>query len=122
VEHDVIVLSDEVYSRIIYDGFTHTSIVQLPGMQERTIVLDGFSKTYAMTGWRLGFGLMRRPCFPIYPNCRSTATRVRRASLKIAGIEALEGPQDDAYKMVDEFKRRRDVIVDGLTKFPGSRA
>ena len=119
VEHDLIVLSDEIYSRIIYDGFTHTSIVQFPGMQERTIVLDGFSKTYAMTGWRLGYGLMPEALLPYVAQLQINSNSCTASFSQIAGIEALVGPQDEAQRMVVEFKRRRDVIVDGLNKIPG---
>ena len=119
VENDFIVLSDEIYSRIIYDGFTHTSIIQFPGMQERTILLDGFSKTYAMTGWRLGFGIMPELLLPYVSQLQINSNSCTASFSQIAGIEALVGPQDTALQMVEEFKRRRDVIVEGLNTIPG---
>ncbi len=119
VDHDLIVLSDEIYSRIIYDDFTHTSIIQFPGMQERTILLDGFSKTYAMTGWRLGFGLMPESLLPYVSQLQINSNSCTASFSQIAGIEALEGPQDRTLEMVEEFKRRRDVIVEGLNIIPG---
>lgn len=116
--HDAFVLSDEIYSRILYGG-TFTSIASLPGMAERTCILDGFSKTYAMTGWRLGFGVMPDWLAPhvsrLVTNCNScTAT-----FSQVAGIEALTGPQKGPQEMVKEFRRRRDLIVDGLNRIEG---
>ena len=121
VQHDLIVLSDEIYSRIIYDGFTHTSITRFPGMPERTIILDGFSKTYAMTGWRLGFGVMPESLAPHVAQLQINATSCTASFSQVAGIEALAGVQDAVDDMVAEFKRRRDVIVDGLNAIPGIR-
>ena len=117
LRHDLAVLSDEIYSRILYDGEEHTSIAALPGMVERTIVLDGFSKTYAMTGWRLvpadlapGFGRL-------LINSVSGATTFAQWG----AVEALRGPQDDVGAMVAEFRARRDLVVDGLNAIPGLR-
>jgi aspartate aminotransferase len=111
-------LSDEVYSRILYAG-EFDSIVSLPGMKERTIVLDGFSKTYAMTGWRLGYGGMPRELATwiarLITNCESCTNTF----IQYAAIEAITGPQDATAKMVQEFKARRDLIVDGLNAIPG---
>ena len=121
VKHDLSVLSDEIYSRIIYDGFTHTSITRFPGMPERTIILDGFSKTYAMTGWRLGFGVMPESLAPHIAQLQINATSCTASFSQVAGIEALAGMQDAVDGMVAEFKRRRDVIVDGLNAIPGIR-
>ena len=117
-EHDIIVLSDEVYEHIIYEGEPH-SIASLPGMLDRTIILNGFSKTYAMTGWRLGYAVMPPelvdPIVGLIVNSVScTATFIQHA-----GIEALTGPQDSIASMVAEFKKRRDLIVDGLNAIPG---
>ncbi|MBI3979928.1 MAG: pyridoxal phosphate-dependent aminotransferase [Chloroflexi bacterium] len=119
-ERDLIVLSDEIYSRILYDG-EHVSIAALPEMQERTIILDGFSKTYAMTGWRLGYGVM-----PEWLAAQVTRLMVNSNSCtatfsQMAGVAALRGPQTDAARMVAEFRRRRDVIVEGLNGIPGIR-
>ena len=117
-EHDIIVLSDEVYEHIIYEGEPH-SIASLPGMLDRTILLNGFSKTYAMTGWRLGYAVMPPelvdPVVGLIVNSVScTATFIQHA-----GIAALTGPQDSIASMVAEFKKRRDLIVDGLNAIPG---
>jgi aspartate aminotransferase len=120
-QHNIIVLSDEVYGRIVYDGFKHYSIASLPGMQERTIILDGFSKTYAMTGWRLGYGVMPEELAKLVTQLQINATSCTASFSQIAGIEALTGPQHEVEKMVAEFKHRRDVIVDGLNAIPGIR-
>jgi len=117
-EHDIIVLSDEVYEHIIYEGEPH-SIASLPGMLDKTILLNGFSKTYAMTGWRLGYAVMPPelvdPIVGLIVNSVScTATFIQHA-----GVEALTGPQDSIASMVAEFKKRRDLIVDGLNAIPG---
>ncbi|GAC1312254.1 MAG: pyridoxal phosphate-dependent aminotransferase [Vulcanimicrobiaceae bacterium] len=118
IRHDVTVLADEIYSRNVYDG-EFLSIASLDGMRERTIVLDGFSKAYAMTGWRLGYGIMPEPIAKIVSllgqnNYSCTATFVQDA-----GIAALHGPDDPVRAMVAEFKRRRDAIVAGLNSLPG---
>jgi aspartate aminotransferase len=116
---DLIVLSDEIYSRIVYGKDKPVSIATLPGMLEKTIILDGFSKTYAMTGWRMGYGVM--PSFLVDPinklmvNSNScTASFTQRA-----GIAALCGPQDAVTEMVAEFHRRRDAFCAGLNSIPG---
>jgi aspartate aminotransferase len=116
---DLVVLSDEIYSRIVYGDTKPVSIATLPGMLEKTIILDGFSKTYAMTGWRMGYGVF--PSFLVDPinklmvNSNScTASFTQRA-----GIAALRGPQDDVTKMVAEFHRRRDAFCAGLNDIPG---
>ena len=121
VSHDLIVLSDEIYSRILYDDFRHESIIGFPGMAERTIIIDGFSKTYAMTGWRLGYGVMPEDLAPIVAQLQINSNSCTASFTQIAGIEALTGPQDGVDAMVKEFKRRRDVIVDGLNRIPGFR-
>jgi aspartate aminotransferase len=116
---DLVVLSDEIYSRIVYGDTKPVSIATLPGMLEKTIILDGFSKTYAMTGWRMGYGVF--PSFLVDPinklmvNSNScTASFTQRA-----GIAALRGPQDDVTRMVAEFHRRRDAFCAGLNDIPG---
>lgn len=119
--HDLIVFSDEIYSRMTYDGFQHTSILTYPGMKERTIMLDGFSKTYAMTGWRLGYGVMPASIAALVAKLQTNCTSCTSSFTQVAGIEALNGPQDVAEEMIAEFKRRRDVIVDGLNAIPGFR-
>ncbi len=119
VKHDIIVLSDEIYGRVVYDGFVNHTIAALPGMRERTIILDGFSKTYAMTGWRLGYGIMPAEfaavCSKLQTNVPSCAT----SFVQRAGMEALTGPQEWVDTVVAEFKRRRDFIVDALNDIPG---
>ncbi len=117
-DRDIMILSDEVYEFILYEG-KHESIASFPGMQEKTIILHGFSKTYAMTGWRLGFGVM-----PVWLAEKVTQLQVNSNScpnsfVQYGGIAALTGPQDEAVAMVEEFKRRRDVIVDGLNAIEG---
>ena len=118
IEHDLVVLADEIYGRTLYEG-EHVSIASLPGMVERTIILDGFSKTYAMTGWRLGYAIL--PDFLITPFSRLIVNSVSctNAATQWAGVEALTGPQDEAKAMVAEFLVRRDIIVDGLNEIPG---
>lgn len=120
-EHNLIVFSDEIYSRMTYDDFRHTSILEFPGMKERTIMLDGFSKTYAMTGWRLGYGMMPAAIASVVAKLQTNCTSCTSSFTQVAGIEALNGPQDAAAEMVEEFRKRRDVIVDGLNKIPGFR-
>ncbi len=119
--HDLIVLSDEIYGRIMYDGCKHFSIASIPGMKERTVILDGYSKTYAMTGWRLGYGVMPAELAKLVGKLQVNVTSCTSSFTQMAGVEALTGPQDDVERMVTEFKRRRDIIVDGLNAIPGIR-
>ncbi len=121
VKHNFLVFSDEIYSRITYDGFQHESILQFDGMTERTIMLDGFSKTYAMTGWRLGYGMMPASLAAAVAKLQTNCTSCTAGFSQIAGIEALGGDQSAADAMIQEFGRRRDVIVDGLNSIPGFR-
>ncbi|HPF69989.1 MAG TPA: pyridoxal phosphate-dependent aminotransferase [Candidatus Krumholzibacteria bacterium] len=118
VKHDFWVLSDEIYSRIIYEG-RHESITTRPGMLERTIILDGHSKTYAMTGWRLGYGIMPKELAAAVAKLQTNVTSCTASFIQIAGAEALTGPQDAATAMVAEFKTRRDLLVDGLNAIEG---
>ncbi|MEM2946806.1 MAG: pyridoxal phosphate-dependent aminotransferase [Candidatus Bathyarchaeia archaeon] len=115
---DVMVLSDEIYSRIIYEG-THESIASLSGMKDKTIILDGFSKTYAMTGWRLGYGVMRKDLAEKITQLMINSNSCTCAFVQMAGVEALRGPQDSVDKMVTEFRKRREVIVSGLNNIKG---
>jgi len=117
-KHNITVFSAEVYEHIIFEG-KHYSIASLPGMLDRTILLNGFSKTYAMTGWRLGYAVM--PPELVEPVVRLITNSVSCTApfIQYAGIEALTGPQDSVPKMVSEFKKRRDLIVDGLNQIPG---
>ena len=112
-------LSDEIYSRILYDG-EHSSIATMPGMEPLAIVLDGFSKTYAMTGWRLGYGIMPAPMAQVVAKLQTNSTSCTATFTQMAaGIAALTGDQSSVDDMVAEFRRRRDVIVDGLPGIPG---
>jgi aspartate/methionine/tyrosine aminotransferase len=120
-KHDLIVLSDEIYGRIMYDGYKHFSIASLPGMKERTVILDGYSKTFAMTGWRLGYGVMPADLAKLVAKLQVNVTSCTSSFTQMAGIEALTGPQKDVESMVAEFTRRRDFIVDGLNAIPGIR-
>ncbi len=119
IEHDITVLSDEIYDQIMYDGTTPFSIASVPGMQERTIILDGFSKTYAMTGWRLGFGIMPQELAKLVVQLQINSTSCTASFSQIAAIEALNGPRDEVKKMVAEFEKRRNLIVDGLNAIDG---
>lgn len=117
-DHRFLILSDEIYSRIIYDA-EHVSIASLPGMKERTIILDGFSKTYAMTGWRLGYGVMRADLAARIAQLMVNSNSCTAAFTQMAGIAALRGPQGCVREMVSEFRRRRDAIVAGLNRIEG---
>ena len=121
LERNLYVISDEVYSRIIYDG-EHLTVASIPGMMERTVIVDGFSKTYAMTGWRLGYGIMPeemvRPLVRLQSNSVSCAT----AFVQKAGVEALRGDQGPVEEMVAEFRRRRDRIFELLGEIPHVKA
>jgi aspartate/methionine/tyrosine aminotransferase len=118
VKHDFWVLSDEIYSKITYEA-KHESITQFPGMMERTVVIDGFSKTYAMTGWRLGYGIMPKDVTPHVARLMTNSASCTASFVQMAGIEALRGPQDDVRAMIEEFRRRRDFLVDGLNGLDG---
>ncbi len=120
MKHDFWILTDEVYSKIIYEG-THESLYTIDGMPERTIMIEGHSKTYAMTGWRLGYGVMPESIAPEIAKLQTNSNSCTSAFTQMAGIEAYQGPQDGVKVMVDEFKSRRDLIVDGLNKIPGIR-
>src|SRR5260370_17299862 len=118
-EHpDLIVLSDEIYSRMLYEG-EHVSIATLPGMLERTIILDGFSKTYAMTGGRLGYGIVPPELAQPITRLMTNSNSCTAAFTQLAGVEALTGPQDGPAAMVEEFRARRELIVRGLNAIPG---
>ncbi len=117
-DRNILVLSDEIYSRLLFEG-EHFSIMSVPGMQERTILLDGFSKTYAMTGWRMGYGVMRPDLAAHITRLSTNSTSCTASFTQIAGIEALRGDQKSVDQMCSEFKRRRDVFVAGLNKIKG---
>jgi aspartate/methionine/tyrosine aminotransferase len=115
---DIMVLTDDIYHRILYEG-EHHSIASLPGMMDQTILLNGFSKTYAMTGWRLGYGVMREDLAQQIAKLMTNSNSCTCSFIQMAGIEALQGPQDEASAMVAEFNRRRKVIVEGLNDIDG---
>jgi aspartate aminotransferase len=117
---DVIVLSDEIYSRIWYEH-EPTSIASFDGMLDKTVILDGFSKTYSMTGWRLGYGVMPTWLAQAVVQLMVNSNSCTASFSQRAGIAALEGPQDCVTAMVSEFRKRRDAIVKGLNSIPGFR-
>jgi aspartate/methionine/tyrosine aminotransferase len=119
-KNDAFVLSDEIYSRILYEG-SFVSLAALPGMAERTCVLDGFSKTYAMTGWRLGYGIMPEWLATQIARLATNCNSCTAAFTQMAGVEALAGPQESVTAMVEEFRARRDIIVAGLNALDGVR-
>jgi aspartate aminotransferase len=118
IKHNLLVFSDEIYSRMIYEGDYH-SIISFPGMKERTILFDGYSKTYAMTGWRLGYGVMPKPIAAALTKLLLNAVSCTATFVQSAGIEALNGPQDEIAGMMQEFRTRREFIVQGLNAIPG---
>jgi aspartate/methionine/tyrosine aminotransferase len=120
-DRDLIVLSDEVYSRIYYGGEAPTSIASYPGMLEQTIILDGFSKTWAMTGWRMGYGVMPKFLVEAVNKLMVNSNSCTASFSQRAGIAAITGPQDDVRSMVVELHRRRDAICQGLNEVPGFR-
>ena len=117
-DRNIAVLSDEIYSRLIFDG-EHHSIMSIDGMKERTILLDGFSKTYAMTGWRMGYGVMRPDLATHIARLMTNSSSCTASFTQIAGIEALCGPQESVDVMRAEFQKRRDIMVGGLNKIKG---
>jgi aspartate/methionine/tyrosine aminotransferase len=117
-QHDLLVLSDEIYAGMVYQGES-PSIATLPGMAERTVVVDGFSKTYAMTGWRLGFGIMPEPLARHMAALMNNSNSCTATFVQKAGEAALTGPQDEVHAMVAEFRARREVVVSGLNALPG---
>ncbi|HET6743604.1 MAG TPA: pyridoxal phosphate-dependent aminotransferase [Kribbella sp.] len=118
IEHDLVVLSDEVYWALRYDG-AHHSVLDLDGMAERTVLLDGWSKTFAMTGWRLGFGVFPEPLVEPVTRLMINSVSCTSAFSQYAAIAALDGPWDDVDRMREAFRERRDVIVSGLNAVPG---
>lgn len=120
VDRDLFVLSDEIYGRLLFEG-EHTSLVQFPGLKEKTILLDGFSKAYAMTGWRLGYGVMRADLAEQMILLATNSNSCTASFTQRAGIAALRGDQSAVDRMVAEFRRRRSVMVDGLNRLRGFR-
>jgi aspartate/methionine/tyrosine aminotransferase len=117
-ERNIPVLADEIYRHFLYDG-EFVSILGVPGMPVRTILLVGFSKSYAMTGWRLGYGVMPLPLADHVTRLMVNSASCTASFVQLAGVAALEGEQAAVGRMVAEFRRRRDLIVDGLNKLPG---
>ena len=118
VENDLVVLSDEIYKDMYYEG-SHTSITKFDDMVDRTIILDGFSKSYAMTGWRLGYGVFPEFMLDAVTKLMTNSVSCTSVAVQMAGISALQGPQDSVAEMMDEFRIRRDLVVDGLNNLPG---
>jgi aspartate/methionine/tyrosine aminotransferase len=118
VEHDLVVLADEIYGRLQYSG-EPLSIATLPGMADRTITLDGFSKTFAMTGWRMGYGVLPEWLVPSFSRLVINSVSCTNAFAQFGAVEALTGPQDEADDMRTEFIARRQIMVDGLNAIPG---
>ena len=117
-DRNIMVLSDEIYSRLVFDG-QHHSIMSVPGFQDRTILLDGFSKTYAMTGWRMGYGVMRTDLAAHITRLMTNSNSCTASFTQIAGIEAIRGDQSSVDRMRVEFQRRRDAFVAGLNRIKG---
>ncbi|MCU0639233.1 MAG: pyridoxal phosphate-dependent aminotransferase [Candidatus Krumholzibacteria bacterium] len=117
-KHDAWILSDEVYSKMVYDG-KHVSIYDYPEVMDRTILLEGHSKTYAMTGWRLGYAAMPAELAAHISKLQTNSNSCTSSFTQMAGVEALTGPQDASIKMMAEFKARRDMFVEGLNRIPG---
>ena len=120
-DRDVTVLSDEIYARMYYGEEAPASIASFPGMAEKTVIMDGFSKTYAMTGWRLGYGVMPEPLVEAVSKLMVNSNSCTASFTQRAGIAALTGPQDAVVKMVREFHRRRDAFCGALNQVPGFR-
>ena len=120
IRHGIWVISDEIYARLTYD-VEALSIASLPGMAERTIICDGFSKTYAMTGWRLGFGIMPQALAERVELLLTHAVGSTATFTQVAGLAAIDGPQDPVVQVVGEYRRRRDLMVEGLNAIPGVR-
>ena len=117
-DRNIFVLSDEIYSRLIFEG-QHHSIMAEPGFKDRTILLDGFSKTYAMTGWRMGYGVMRPDLAVQIARLMTNSNSCTASFSQIAGVEALQGDQSSVHHMRDEFRKRRDMFVAGLNRIKG---
>jgi len=119
-DRDIMVLSDEIYSRLIFEG-EHFSIMSIPEFRDRTVLLDGFSKTFAMTGWRIGYGVMRTDLAVQVSRLMTNSNSCTASFTQMAGIEALHGDQSSVDRMREEFRRRREIMVSGLNKIKGFR-
>lgn len=115
----VVILADEIYSRLLYDGLEHVSLLEYESIRDRTILLDGWSKTWSMTGWRLGYGVWPKELVADAERLQINSNSCASAPVQWAGIEALDGPQDEADHMHDVFDQRRKLIVEGLNDVPG---
>src|SRR5258705_1353647 len=116
---DVAVMSDEIYDHMVYDGEEHVCLLSYPSIRDRLILLNGWSKTYAMTGWRLGYAIWPGKLYDYARKLPVNLHSCVNASAQYAGLAALTGPQDDVHKMVAEVDRRRQVVVEGLNRLPG---
>jgi aspartate aminotransferase len=119
-DRDVFIFSDEIYNRLIFEG-EHASFAQVPALRDRTIILDGFSKTYSMTGWRLGYGIMQPELAQQMIRLTVNSNSCTASFTQIAGVAALQGDQSSVDRMREEFRRRRKVMADGLNRIPGFR-
>ncbi len=119
IEFDLYVISDEVYKYILYDGLKHSSIASLPGMKERTIIIDSFSKTYAMTGWRVGYAATNSSVIKNMVKYQENVAACVNTPAQYAALEALEGQQEHLHHMLNEYTRRRDLIYEGINAIPG---
>ena len=118
-EHDLLVVADEIYEKLVYDGATHTSMASLPGMRQRTLVINGFSKAYSMTGWRLGYVAAPKELMSSMVKVHQNLTTCAVSFAQAGGVAALEGSQECVVAMVAEFRRRRDMLVEALNRMPG---
>jgi aspartate/methionine/tyrosine aminotransferase len=118
---DVVVLADEIYSRLVYDGLEHTCLLSYPSIRDRTILLDGWSKTYAMTGWRLGFGVWPKSLYAHAERLQINTVSCTNAAAQVAAASALRGPQEAVERMRRAFDERRKILVNGLNQIPGFR-
>src|SRR6201987_3084470 len=116
---NVAVMSDEIYDHMVYDGEQHVCLLTYPSLRDRLILLNGWSKTYAMTGWRLGYAIWPGKCYDMARKLSVNLHSCVNAAAQYAGLAALTGPQDAVHRMVAEFDRRRKVVVDGLNRLPG---
>lgn len=119
---DVAIMSDEIYAQMTYDGEKHQTLLAYPEIRDRLVLLDGWSKTYAMTGWRMGYSVWPKPLYDAARKLAVNSFSCVNASAQYAGLEALIGPQDEVHKMVAEFDRRRKVVIEGLNKLPNVSA
>lgn len=119
IKHDLYVLSDEVYQSLTYDGYNTTSIASLPGMQERTVIINSFSKKYAMCGWRVGYAVAREDIVDAMSRYQENMASGVNAAAQYAALAALTGPQDDFNEMLRQYKRRREIVTEEFNKIPG---